>query len=223
MTDIAKSQATWSALVHNKDITSNEVLDAYKDWANSYEPDLLAIHPDRAQHMAVYLKELCEKSKINIYTAKVLDVAAGTGLVGMELVKVGFQKQNIIALDYSQEMLDLAEKKDSYGGFICAPFGNTIPDNISARSFDCVIMLGGFAAGHLPLSSLHTMARICKKGGLVLNSMTLQYSEFVDEYLFINEYIQELEEDRVWMIEFKKVLDNYIRGKQGLVHAMKVL
>ena len=41
-----KSKQTWSALVHNKDITSTEVLDAYKDWAKSYEPDLLALHPD---------------------------------------------------------------------------------------------------------------------------------------------------------------------------------
>jgi len=43
-----KSKQTWSALVHNKDITSTEVLDAYKDWAKSYEPDLLALHPDRS-------------------------------------------------------------------------------------------------------------------------------------------------------------------------------
>ena len=70
--------------------------------------------------------------------------------------------------------------------------------------------------------SLHTMARLCKRNGVLINSMTLQYSEFVDEYLFINEYIKELEEDRVWNIKFKKVLDNYIKGKQGLVHAMQV-
>ena len=70
--------------------------------------------------------------------------------------------------------------------------------------------------------SLHTMARICKRNGILINSMTLQYSEFVDEYLFINEYIKELEQDRVWNVKFKKVLDNYIKGKQGLVHAMQV-
>jgi hypothetical protein len=70
--------------------------------------------------------------------------------------------------------------------------------------------------------SLHTMARLCKRNGILINSMTLQYSEFVDEYLFINEYIKELEDDRVWNIKFKKILDNYIKGKQGLVHAMQV-
>ena len=59
--------------------------------------------------MATYLKELCEAAGLNVATVKILDVAAGTGLVGVELVKVGFK--HIVALDYSQEMLDLAKEK----------------------------------------------------------------------------------------------------------------
>ena len=62
--------------------------------------------------MAVYLKELCEGAGLNVATVKILDVAAGTGLVGVELVKVGFK--HIVALDYSQEMLDLAEEKGEF-------------------------------------------------------------------------------------------------------------
>jgi ubiquinone/menaquinone biosynthesis C-methylase UbiE len=62
-----------------------------------------------AKHMAIYLKELCEAAALNVATVKILDVAAGTGLVGVELAKLGFK--NIVALDYSQEMLDLAEEK----------------------------------------------------------------------------------------------------------------
>ena len=117
--------------------------------------------------MAVFLKELCEGAALNVATVRILDVAAGTGLVGVELAKLGFK--NIDALDYSQEMLDLAKEKGPirqnyktkyhnvllpgcYQNYICAPFGNTIPDGMKARSYDCVIMLGGFAAGHLPLS-----------------------------------------------------------------------
>merc|ERR1711970_1614980 len=196
-----KSKEAWSSLVYNKDITQSEVLDAYKDWAVTYENDLLALHPDRAQHMATYLRDLCRAERYDIST--------------------------IVALDYCQEILDIAKEKEVdgkavYEDFICAPFGNTIPDGMRARSFDCVIMLGGFAAGHLPLSSLHTMARMCRRNGFVINSMTLQYSHFVDEYKHIDEYVKELESDRVWNIKFKKVLDNYIKGKQGLVHAMQV-
>ena len=59
--------------------------------------------------MAVYLKELCEGAGLNVATVKILDVAAGTGLVGVELLKVGFKH-----IDYSQEMLDLAEEKGEF-------------------------------------------------------------------------------------------------------------
>ena len=105
--------------------------------------------------MATYLRDLCRAERYDISTIRVLDVAAGSGLVGVELAKVGFRR--IVALDYCQEILDIAKEKEVdgkavYEDFICAPFGNTIPDGMRARSFDCVIMLGGFAAGHLPLS-----------------------------------------------------------------------
>merc|ERR1712168_1708503 len=127
-----KSKEAWSSLVYNKDITQSEVLDAYKDWAVTYENDLLALHPDRAQHMATYLRDLCRAERYDISTIRVLDVAAGSGLVGVELAKVGFRR--IVALDY---------------------------------------------------------CRMCRRNGFVINSMTLQYSHFVDEYKHIDEYVKE--------------------------------
>ena len=51
-----------------------------------------------------------------------------------------------------------------------------------------------------------------------LSSVGLQ----VDEYKHIDEYVKELEGDKVWNVKFHKILDNYIKGKQGLVHAMQV-
>ena len=42
--------------------------------------------------------------------------------------------------------------------------------------------------------SLHTMSRLCKKGGFVINSMSLQYTYFVEEYENIHEYVAELQE-----------------------------
>ena len=43
-------------------------------------------------------------------------------------------------------------------------------------------------------SSLHTMSRLCKKGGFLINSMSLQYTYFVEEYENIHEYVAELQE-----------------------------
>merc|ERR1719290_881115 len=153
----------------------------------------------------------------------ILDVAAGTGLLGEELKKAGFKVDNVTALDFSPEMLEVSRKKGVYGKLVESAFNTTIPEGLKARSYDCVIMCGGFAAGHVPLTSLHTMARLCKKGGIVANSMTLQYSHFVEEYKCIDQYVEELAEAGIWKIVHRKIDNNYIKGKQGLIHAMRPL
>jgi len=144
-----------------------------------------------------------------------------TGYVGVELEKFGFR--HITATDYCQQMLDRAKEKGVYKEMICCKFGNTVPKLLKARKFDCVLMHGGFAAGHLPLPSLHTMARLCKKGGIVINSMSLQYTHFVEEYSDIHEYVKELEEEGIWKVEFVKVLENIMSDRHALVHALRIL
>jgi len=67
------------------------------------------------------------------------------------------------------------------------------------------------------------MARLCKKGGFLINSMTKQYADFVDEYKHIEQYMEELEEEGIWKLMFRRVLEQYTKGNQGLVHAMRVL
>ena len=55
------------------------------------------------------LVRLVEKTGNKISEVKVLDVAAGTGIVGKALWDVGFR--HITALDFSREMLAVAKKK----------------------------------------------------------------------------------------------------------------
>ena len=61
-----------------------------------------------------------------------------------------------------------------------------------SRSFGTNILLLYYKDYHLfdYFFSLHTMARLCKKGGIVINSMSLQYTHFVEEYMDIHSYIQ---------------------------------
>ena len=91
------------------------------------------------------------------------------------------------------------------------------------------------------------MARCCKRGGLVINSMTFKFTEvtkylqitkqyltctltstlcsfvkFVDEYKNIDLYVKELDQFGVWREISRQILDDYIIGKKGLVHAMQV-
>lgn len=61
--------------------------------------------------MADYLSELVESAGLRKRNVTILDVAAGTGLVGEELVKAGFSVSNITALDLNIDMLEVARKK----------------------------------------------------------------------------------------------------------------
>merc|ERR1719228_772543 len=212
----------WKEMVYDKDISNEKVNAAYSVWAEAYDKDFAIVHPDRAKHMADFLLELVEGAGMRKEDLTILDVAAGTGLVGEELKKVGFSVDNVTALDLCPDMLEVSRKKRVYGKLVLAPFGTTMPEGMVARSYDCVLMCGGFAAGHVPLASLHTMARLCKEGGFLINSMTKQYADFVDEYKNIDRYIEELEEEGTWKIMFRRILENYTKGNQGLVHGMRI-
>lgn len=102
--------------------------------------------------MADFLLELVEGAGMRKEDLTILDVAAGTGLVGEELKKVGFDVDNVTALDLCPDMLEVSRKKKVYGKLVQSGFGTTIPHGLKSRSYDCVIMCGGFAAGHVPLA-----------------------------------------------------------------------
>ena len=61
--------------------------------------------------------------------SKILDCGAGTGLIG-EILRARYNfTGHIDALDGSKEMLDVAQEKKVYNGFICSFIGNgaTVP------------------------------------------------------------------------------------------------
>ena len=73
------------------------------------------IYPDAgADHLVDILKDLLEEAGGDPASVAVLDVAAGTGIAGEGLAKAGFNK--ITALDFSPEMLKVAEKKGAKKG-----------------------------------------------------------------------------------------------------------
>ena len=66
------------------------------------------------------------------------------------------------------------------------------------------------------------MATLCKSGGLVINSMTLEYTKIVKEYQNIEGYVKQQEDSGVWKVVVRKVIGDYINGKDGLLHVLQV-
>ncbi|KAJ7390675.1 ubiE/COQ5 methyltransferase [Desmophyllum pertusum] len=92
---------------------------------------------------------------------KIIDVAAGTGLTGVELNKLGFT--SIDALDISQEMLNEAEKKNVYKRFICTQLGDQRTE-IQTGENDALTCVNGLGNNHIPPTALEEMCRIVSKG-----------------------------------------------------------
>ncbi|XP_064391476.1 hydrolase in pqqF 5'region-like [Halichondria panicea] len=107
---------------------------------------------------------------------KILDIAAGTGLVGKELSSEGFT--NIVALDRSKEMLKQSAAKKVYSQLINGSFEVAAKD-IPDESFHACICVGAFlTVGFLdPAVSIVEMIRLVERGGYILlfvNSTELQ-------------------------------------------------
>ena len=100
------------------------------------------------------------------YQIKIIDAGAGTGLMGVELDKLGYT--NLHALDISPKMLDEAKKKNVYKNFICAPLNDQRNPEIETGEFDALICAGVLVTGHVPSSAFVEMVRMVKTGEILL-------------------------------------------------------
>ena len=93
---------------------------------------------------------------------KVLDVAAGTGLLGLELNKVGYTY--IDALDMSQEMLNRAKNKKVYTKLICAAVNDQQINGIETAEYDALTCSSAVCAGQVQPSAFSEMLMMVKPG-----------------------------------------------------------
>lgn len=100
-------------------------------------------------------------------TGRILDVAAGTGLVGEALSRKGFA--NITALDQSESMLKCLREKNVYAGTILGKFEQEAR-KIASETYCACVCVGAFlTAGFLdPIITVEEMVRLVEVGGFVL-------------------------------------------------------
>ena len=143
--------------------TSEDSIKLYKKWAKTYDKEF-ALNSN-------YLspKKIC--SFFNRFAKKfdtpILDVGAGTGLVGELLYRTGNKK--IIGIDISSEMLDQAKLKGCYDSLIKADITKEIP--LKNNSIGAVVSAGTFTHGHVGPNAFDEMLRITKPGGLFILSI----------------------------------------------------
>ena len=129
--------------------------------------------------------------------AKILDVGAGTGLVGEELSKRNFT--NIDALDASLALLDKAEKKGIYKQLFVDVLGPGKCLNLKDNCYDAAIAVGVFTLNHVKADgAMDEMARVVRPGGLVCFSIREDVA-FKQEYGY-QEKMEQLCQEQVWKL-----------------------
>jgi predicted TPR repeat methyltransferase len=140
----------------------------YAKWAQTYDREF-------ADHMGYALPSRVADTFVSVVGSekigRVLDVGAGTGLVGQRLAAHGLVR--IDALDISVEMLAVAASKGCYNAMIEGDLMGCLP--IAADTYDFIISAGTFTHGHVDAAALDELLRITKPGALFCLSINSAY------------------------------------------------
>ena len=143
-------------------VTGEELVALYANWADQYDEDIVEeLGYAGPKHAAeVFARQVPKQSRV-------LDIGAGTGLIGVALHAEGYR--NLEALDVSPEMLAHARRKAVYKAYHEMGLGD--PSDIEAHAYDAVISIGTMTLGHIGPNALKEMIRITRPGGYVVFSL----------------------------------------------------
>jgi len=135
---------------------ADATLALYRDWAQTYDGGFAT---DMQYNLPAHVAAAFMAAQGQ---GPVLDVGAGTGLLAACLRDMGFAGQ-IDALDFSQEMLDVAAQKRLYSGLFRADV--TQPLDLP-RQYNGVTSSGTFTAGHVGPVAFGPMLDVALPGAL---------------------------------------------------------
>ncbi|XP_072018351.1 uncharacterized protein [Amphiura filiformis] len=95
---------------------------------------------------------------------QMIDIAAGSGLLGFEMKKLGFE--NIDGLEPVEDMIKM-QPSGIYGKLYRELISKEKTTSIPTGYYDCVVSGAGIYAGHIEVDALPEIIRIVKPGGLI--------------------------------------------------------
>lgn len=147
---------------------AKETASVYDDWAGEYERHM---REAGYTHPAVVAGMLGRH--VPAGQGPVLDAGCGTGVMSEILAGLGYE--NIVGLDASEGMLELAREKGRYRELHHMFLGDALglPDN----HFAAVVAAGVFTQNHAPLDGFDELIRVTQPGGRLVFSVARTYLE----------------------------------------------
>ncbi|MCS4505771.1 hypothetical protein KBTX_02120 [wastewater metagenome] len=136
-----------------------ELAAIYRDWAETYEDDLTG---------AGYSHPVVCLPLITRYVASgdtpLLDAGCGTGMIGPWLRQLGYS--HVEGLDASDDMLEVAGRKEAYAVLRKAFLGEDIP--FADDGFGAAVCMGVFTRGHVGPEGLDDLVRVVRPNGVIV-------------------------------------------------------
>ena len=144
--------------------TPEDSINLYRSWASSYDSDF-AKQNDYLSPLEI--AKYFDKYSNNKDTP-ILDVGAGTGLIGEYL---NINSRELDAIDISPEMLNIARLKNCYSKIIEADLTKRLL--INDNHYGAIVSAGTFTHGHVGPDVLDELLRVTRSGGLFV--LTIHY------------------------------------------------
>ena len=180
--------------------TTKDVREYYDEWSkdNKYNKDMSSWKYSGPEETCMILSKYQNNKKIKIY-----DAGCGSGLVGIELNKHGFNY--IDGADISGELLKQVPN-DLYNELNQIDLNNKIlkEDNF----YDVLMCVGTFTFAHVKANAMDEFVRITKKNGFIC--FTINEAIYID-YGFKSKIKTLVNNNKIKEIEFFK--SNYLASK----------
>ena len=178
--------------------TTEDIMQHYDKWGDKYDQDMVDWNYTGPKETVNVFKKYAISKDIKIF-----DAGCGTGLVGIELKKIGYN--NIHGADLSKKLLNLVPK-DIYNKLEQIDLNKSL--NKKNNTYDAVFCVGTFTFGHVKPPALDELIRVTKNKGLICFTIN---EGIYEEYGF-DKKIKVLSNNKSWDIkEFFK--SDYIASK----------
>ncbi|MGB0799973.1 MAG: class I SAM-dependent DNA methyltransferase, partial [Planktomarina sp.] len=145
--------------------SAEDNIDLYANWAKTYDQSFADAH---GYILPSQVGRACVVAGVS---GRVLDVGAGTGLVGEFLVSHGVSL--IDGCDISPEMLSVAATKGCYTALFECDLTQDL--NVADAQYDAIVSAGTFTLGHVGPDAFDELLRIAKPGALFVISINKQH------------------------------------------------
>lgn len=165
--DSSESECNWTFHpLHETTLapkSKEELLRAFAEWAPTYDEDIRRSDPVFYHKTGEEVLARLGKREGRV---RVLDVGCGTGLSGEPISQMAADREldlDLIGLDYSKEMIDIAREKKLYSSLAIADVTKPLP--IPEASIDAFFACGLFVANQCSPDGIVNIARPLKPNG----------------------------------------------------------